>query len=94
LFGARDAAPEFARGLLVNRVPKDWRKRMATVDAFALHVNQEFLQQRQMEKFCAQGVPIMAYTVNDPHRAQELFQWGVSAICTDRLDLMDPSQAL
>lgn len=94
LFGARDAAPEFARGLLVNRVPKDWRKRMTAVDATALHVNQEFLQPRQLEKFRREGVPVMAYTVNDPGRANDLFQWGVSAICTDRIDLLDPSQAL
>jgi glycerophosphoryl diester phosphodiesterase len=94
LMGARDAAPEFARGLLVNRVPKDWRKRMQLVEATALHVNQQFLQSGHMQRFNKHGVPVMAYTVNDPRRANELFDWGVSCVCTDRLDLVSPSLVL
>ena len=34
------------------------------------------------------GWPVLAYTVNDPERARLLAQWGVDAICTDRIDLI------
>jgi glycerophosphoryl diester phosphodiesterase len=31
---------------------------------------------------------VLAYTVNDPARAQLLAQWGVDMICTDRIDTL------
>jgi len=34
----------------------------------------------------AAGLRVLAYTVNDPARAQLLAQWGVDMICTDRID--------
>jgi glycerophosphoryl diester phosphodiesterase len=37
------------------------------------------------------GIGLFCYTVNEPERARELFGWGVNAICTDRIDLIDPS---
>jgi glycerophosphoryl diester phosphodiesterase len=29
--------------------------------------------------------------VNEPARARELFDWGVDALCTDRIDLIGPA---
>jgi len=32
-------------------------------------------------------VGLLCYTVNDAARAAQLFEWGVDAVCTDRLDI-------
>ena len=40
-------------------------------------------------KACGYG--LFCYTVNDRQRAIELAQWGVDALCTDRLDLIEPT---
>lgn len=93
LEGAREAAPEIARGLLVAEIPADWRARMQAVGAFALHARERELVRAQVDELHADGVPLMCYTVNDPARARELFDWGVAALCTDRLDLIDPDFA-
>ena len=36
----------------------------------------------------AAGLWILVYTVNDPDLARRLGEWGVDAICTDRIDLI------
>ena len=90
LEGARATAPGIPRGLLVTAIPDDWRERVAAVGALALHPRQRELTRAQVEAVHAAGLPLMTYTVNDPERARELFDWGVDALCTDRLDLIDP----
>ncbi len=86
LDAARAAAPRFARGLLVGRVPGDWRARIARSGALALHVDHRQLDAATLAQVRGAGVPVMAYTVDDPARAVELAGWGIDAICTDRLD--------
>jgi glycerophosphoryl diester phosphodiesterase len=34
------------------------------------------------------GYWLFCYTVNEPQRVRELFDWGVDALCTDRIDLV------
>jgi glycerophosphoryl diester phosphodiesterase len=36
------------------------------------------------------GSGLLCYTVNDPARARQLLDWGVDALCTDRIDLIRP----
>jgi glycerophosphoryl diester phosphodiesterase len=35
----------------------------------------------------------VTYTVNEPERARELFEWGVDCVITDRPDLVRKSYA-
>ncbi len=90
LAGARETAPEIPRGLLVTAVPDDWQQRMHSVGALALHPRARELTRAQIDAVHAAGYPLMCYTVNDPGQARELFDWGVDAFCTDRLDLIAP----
>ena len=34
----------------------------------------------------AAGFRVLCYTVNDPQRAQQLFDWGIDSIITDMVD--------
>jgi glycerophosphoryl diester phosphodiesterase len=88
LAAARDMAPELQRGLLVTDVPPDWQERMARLDCVSLHVGQRQLQQATVEAIKVHDVPLMAYTVNGPERAQQLWAWGVDCVATDRPDLI------
>jgi len=90
LAGARETAPEIPRGLLVTDIPADWRERLRATGALALHPRERELTAAQVAELNAAGVPLMCYTVNDLARARELFDWGVAAFCTDRLDLIAP----
>ncbi len=90
LRAAQLAAPQVARGLLVEAVPADWRARLAELGAIALHAKASLLTAAQAAAVKAAGFGLMVYTVNDPAQARELFDMGVDAICTDRLDLIVP----
>jgi glycerophosphoryl diester phosphodiesterase len=90
LCAARAAAPQLPRGLLVEAVPDDWRVRLDALGAVALHAYADLLTATQAAAVKAAGFGLMVYTVNDPAQARELFAMGVDAVCTDRLDLMEP----
>lgn len=91
LAAARDAQPELPRGLLVGAVPADWRAQTESLACVSLHADHRKLDARLVAQIKATGLFILAYTVNDPQRARTLAQWGVDAICTDRIDLIGPS---
>ncbi|PTB18205.1 glycerophosphodiester phosphodiesterase [Trinickia symbiotica] len=88
LAAARGAAPALPRGLLFGGVPADWRSQTAALECVSLHADHRKLDARLVEQIKAEGLFILAYTVNDPARARELAQWGVDTICTDRIDLI------
>ena len=91
LEAARAVAPRIARGLLVDVVPNDWRTRLDALACVALHCNHEKLNAETVAQVAASGRGLFTYTVNDAERARILFDWGVNALCTDRIDLIDPS---
>ena len=88
LMAAKDAAPEIPRGFLTPRVNRDWREQMASLDAVALHTNEKYLSPDQVRAIKQAGIGLFCYTVNDPARARQIFDWGVDAFCTDRIDLI------
>jgi glycerophosphoryl diester phosphodiesterase len=88
LVAAKAAAPEIPRGYLVDRIPADWRSRLAELDAIALHTNHKQLSPGQAKEITQAGYGLFCYTVNTPERAREILSWGVDAFCTDRIDLI------
>jgi glycerophosphoryl diester phosphodiesterase len=87
---AQAVAPKSARGLLVERVPPDWHQQLDQLGAVSLHAQAGALTAAQASAVKRAGFGLMCYTVNDPAQARTLFDWGVDAICTDRLDLITP----
>jgi glycerophosphoryl diester phosphodiesterase len=88
LAAARNAAPGLPRGLLVESVGDDWQGRLAALGCVALHTDQARLTRAQARAIKDAGYWLFCYTVNEPARARTLFDWGVDAFCTDRIDLI------
>ncbi|OAJ60323.1 glycerophosphodiester phosphodiesterase [Paraburkholderia ginsengiterrae] len=88
LAAARDAAPSLRRGMLFEEVPADWLRIVRELDCVSLHASHRYLSEPLVAEIRAAGLRVLAYTVNDPARAQELAQWGVDMICTDRIDTL------
>jgi glycerophosphoryl diester phosphodiesterase len=91
LEAAREAAPHLPRGLLVAQIPEDWRARVRRLSCFSLHCEQRAATIALLQDAAAAGYPVLCYTVNRPHVARRLLSLGVSAIVTDRLDLIPPA---
>nr|WP_183716848.1 glycerophosphodiester phosphodiesterase [Paraburkholderia tropica] len=90
LIAAREAAPDVPRGLLVERVPDDWREQTAALGCVSLHASYRHLDEALVARIKEAGLFILAYTVNDLDAAQRLVRWGVDTVCTDRIDLIGP----
>jgi glycerophosphoryl diester phosphodiesterase len=88
LEAAAKAAPELPRGMLYETIPDDWRAQAAALDCVSMHVDHRQLDERRVWEIKGSGLRILAYTVNDPQRARRLAEWGVDAICTDRIDVI------
>jgi glycerophosphoryl diester phosphodiesterase len=88
LEAARDVAPNLPRGMLYERVPANWRAQTSALSCVSLHANHRTLDEALVAQIKDAGLRVLAYTVNDPARAQLLAQWGVDAICTDRIDII------
>lgn len=93
LEAARKAAPSFPRAYLFDAVPDDWRARLDALECVALHCNGKALTAGLAAAIKRAGFGLMCWTVNDPAEADRLFDWGVDALCTDRLDLLPPPRA-
>ncbi len=91
LEAARYTAPDIQRGWLLDRVPPDWLERIRVLDCVVMDCNHLHLDQNIVTRIKAEGYGLMSYTINDAARAQELFAWGVDALCTDRIDLLSAS---
>ena len=94
LAAARDEARELPRALLVGDVPVDWREQIDRLDCFALHCHYRAATQAFLAHAAAHARPVLCYTVNRAALARKLQSLGVSALVTDRLDLIPPAAAL
>ncbi|CNF64422.1 glycerophosphodiester phosphodiesterase [Yersinia bercovieri] len=90
LAAAQQAAPELPRGLLLDKWDDNWPTLTQQLDCVSLHINHKQLTAERVAQLKAAGLRILVYTVNQPARAQELLNWGVDCICTDRIDLIYP----
>lgn len=90
LVAARQAAPAISRALLVSALPSSWRTLLEECAAVALHVQHDAITPAIVLAVKEAGYGLMCYTVNDPARARTLLEWGVDALCTDRLDVIGP----
>jgi glycerophosphoryl diester phosphodiesterase len=86
LAAARAAAPELPLAVLYERPPADWLARVKEFGAISLHCDASFLADDLLAEARASGIPVLCYTVNDPLLAAALFQRGVTAVFSDRID--------
>lgn len=82
----RDRQVRAERALLVLGVPGDWARLMDELGCTALHALARRLDRGDVDALRAAGRTVRCFTVNDPWRARELFEWGVAAVFTDYPD--------
>jgi glycerophosphoryl diester phosphodiesterase len=80
---ARVVAPDWPRGLLVGRVPRDWARAAERLGCVALHADHRRLDAALVAEIRGAGLAVLAYTVNDPARAETLWRWGVASVFSD-----------
>jgi glycerophosphoryl diester phosphodiesterase len=83
LEAARQAAPALPRGYLAERLAGDWLADARDLGCATIHPGFSRLTRAQVEEARAAGLPVLAWTVNDPARAIELHRWGVDSLITD-----------
>jgi len=83
LEAARDFAPDWPRGYLIDRRPSDWAAIAARLEASTLNVNARRENERTLKEYLESGLPVLTYTVNDPKQAKSLVMLGVSSVFTD-----------
>jgi len=83
LMVARDAAPDWPRGLNCLAVPGDWRTRLDRLGSATLACLHKRLRRPAVAAMRGAGVSVLAFTVDEPGRAVELFSWGVQTVITD-----------
>lgn len=86
LVTAREAAPDWPRGYLFDRKPKNWRTEVATLGPATLNTSHRRLDVATLAELKTAGLPVLTYTVNDPERARKLFEMGVDCIFSDSPD--------
>src|SRR5262245_50053642 len=90
---ARETAPEFERGYLTDGIETGWHEAARKLGCVSVPGNHARLSKAQAAAGKGAGSWPLCYTVNEPAVARRLFEWGVDAIFTDRLDLIAPDFA-
>lgn len=86
LSAARPIVPNVPRGLIVSRIPKDWKDRLHDLGCASFHCNHRHLTRPVARDIRAAGFRLLAYTVNEPERGRTLFDWGIESVFTDYPD--------
>lgn len=90
LAAARGAAPEIPRGLLVDALARRTIDAALGLGCASVHVDHRALRREAVDRLHAAGLAVMAFTVDDARRVALLEEWGVDAVCTDRIDVVRP----
>jgi len=88
LVAAREAAPEFARAMLLGRIEENWRARAEEVGAVGVNTNGAKLTAPQAVDIRKAGYALSVYTIDDGDVAKALIGMGVDCIITDAPDVI------
>lgn len=90
LAAAQAAAPEFPRGLLLDRLWDGWLEQALALDCVAVVAHHPLWVDATVAQARAAGLRTLAYTVNHPEEVQRLLALGVDGLITDRVDAFSP----
>jgi len=88
LAAAREAAPEFARAILLGELNDDWRLRADAIGAAGVNTDGKKLASSRAREVKQAGFALSAYTINDATEARALVGMGVDCIITDAPDVI------
>ena len=83
LAAAQAYAPGIGRGMLFRVIPKNWRALAESLGCATIHADHRRLRPAVVAEIRESGYSLLAYTVNDPGRANTLFDWGVTSVFSD-----------
>lgn len=86
LAAAAQAAPGWPRGLLIGRPYRSWWRIARRLGAALVGIDHRYVTIRRVEYCRAQGLPLLAYTVNDPIRARTVYNFGIRSVFSDAPD--------
>lgn len=77
-------APEISLACLFESpLPRDWLTSAQYVGAEFIHPKDEGLTEQQIKAMMAAGYKVNVWTVNNLARANQLYNWGVTGVCSD-----------
>jgi glycerophosphoryl diester phosphodiesterase len=88
LVAARDAAPEFARAILLGEIERNWRARAEEVGAVGVNADGRKLTAVAAVEIRKAGFALSVYTVNDGDVARALVGMGADCVITDAPDVI------
>lgn len=91
LEGARDAAPEVPRALLVDTLWQGWLDTARALGCVAVVTNYQAMSADVLGLLHGHGMRGLCYTVNDPSVAAWLTGLGVDGLITDAVDRFTPA---
>jgi glycerophosphoryl diester phosphodiesterase len=80
--------PSLPRGMLWRNIPRGWRRTAARLGCATIHCDHAGLSKDIVAAVIGTGYPLLAYTVNEPPRARQLYAWGVASVFSDAPDIM------
>ena len=83
---ALKVAPDWPRGVLFDKRPPDFEAAVAALRPATINTSHKRLNGKTVAALKAPGLPLLAYTVNDPDRARALFAMGVDGVFSDAPD--------
>ncbi len=91
LESARDLAPDWARGLLIDdNVPllENWKDIADYLDVKTINIGKKLITQQLVEEVMDLELPLLVYTVNDPMMARAMQKLGVDSFFSDNPDVI------
>lgn len=80
-------------GLLLRRLRRDWAAVAADLGCATINLDHRRIRPARVARLVAAGYRVLAYTVNDPARARQLFEWGVTSVFSDNPNIVLESAA-
>jgi glycerophosphoryl diester phosphodiesterase len=93
LIGAREAAPELPRALLLDRFHDGWLDGAKALGCAAVITAYAMMDADLRTTLHANGLRALVYTVNDPAEVQRQLALGIDGIVTDAVDQFSPATA-
>lgn len=93
LQGAREAAPELPRALLLDALWNGWFDIAQALGCVGVVTNYALMDAALIGRLHGAGLRALCYTVNDPAEARRLLGLGIDGIITDAVDRFSPDAA-
>ncbi|MDD4616668.1 MAG: glycerophosphodiester phosphodiesterase family protein [Alphaproteobacteria bacterium] len=89
---AAQLRPDWPRALLLRDWTEDWLERAVLAQSSCVAINCDLLTSERLAFIRGTPLPVLAYTINNPVRAQELLKSGIKAIYSDDAPLLLKNQ--